>query len=559
MAARNNHLNSKGLAGIDRRDFLKYAAAVSAAAGITAALSACSSPSGQPTPASGSLGSSSGPPTSSSAPAGGAAKPEGQINCSLAFALASGFDPMNASDAVATCVNQHIFEALVDLDPVTREPYLALAAAEPTSSADGLTWTVAIREGAKFSDGTDLTAEDVAWSFMRCIDPANDALMASFVPFLDSASATDAKTVEFKLKEPFSLFPERISVVKIVPKAKTADAAASKTFDSAPIGSGPFKIDSVNETTGVVVSFNQNYNGPRPARVATVNFRTTQDNQARLNDLRGGQSLAVEAVPYLDVATLEGGEYQVDTQQAFNCLFLMFNCAAKPFDDKRVRQALFYAIDTEKVIATALQGYGSAATSYLYETNPNYQRASTVYGYDPDKARSLLQEAGVTDLSFEFVTTSVGFIADCAPVIVSSWKDIGVNATLNTTSGVYANIVPQDSFRVLAASGDPTIYGTDADLLLRWYYYGATWPTDRMRWTTPSAKQCADLLDEAAEQPADQQKATWKQIFDLVADEVPLYPVLHTQNVTGSSPEKLDGFKGAPTTGLYFLNVGRKG
>ena len=289
MAARKRHLDPQGLVGIDRRNFLKYAAAVSAAAGITAALSACSSPSGQPTPASsGSPESSSGSPTSSSATSGGVEKPEGHIDCSLAFALASGFDPMSASDAVATCVNQHIFEALVDLDPVTRKPYLALAAAEPTSSADGLTWTVAIREGAKFSDGTDVTAEDVAWSFMRCIDPANDALMAGFVPFLDSASATDPKTVEFKLKEPFSLFPERISVIKIVPKAKTTDAAASKAFDSAPIGTGPFKIDSVNETTGVVVSFNENYNGPRPARVATVNFRTTQDNQARLNDLRGG-------------------------------------------------------------------------------------------------------------------------------------------------------------------------------------------------------------------------------------------------------------------------------
>lgn len=319
-------------------------------------------------------------------------------------------------------------------------------------------------------------------------------------------------------------------------------------------------MTSADATAGVVMGVNASYNGPKPAKVTKITLHTNPDNNARLNDLQGGQSQAIEAVPYLDVSAVDG-QFQVDKESAFNLLFLMFNCTAKPFDDKRVRQALFYAIDTDKVIKTALQGYGTAATSYLNEGNAGYQKASTVYAYDPVKAKSLLAAAGVPNLSFELVTTDTGFIKDSAPVIIDSWKQIGINATLNTSpsSAVYGKLVPADTFRVLAASGDPSVYGPDVDLLLRWYYYGNTWAKARMRWTTPAAAQCADLLDKAAATSGDAQKTLWKQILDLVAEDVPLYAVYHTKTITGSDPKKLENFHGASTTGLYFLGVSRKG
>lgn len=531
-------LDPSGLKGLDRRAFLRYTGMLGAASAITASLGAC-----------GSSGSGSASGNGSGA--------KGTIEATLAFTLSSGFDPRNASSAVATAVNQHVFEGLVDLDPITRAPYLALAKEQPKPSADGRTWTVTLRDGAKFSDGSPVTADDVVWSFTRAQDPK--MLMSGFITFIDKVTAKDPTTVEFTLKSPFSLFTQRISVIKIVPKAKTGDDAAAKSFDTAPVGSGPFTVQSANSTSGVVLAANAHYNGPKPAKVSKITLRTTPDNSARLNDLQGGQSQAVEAVPYLDVASVDK-TYQVDKKQAFNMLFLMFNCSAAPFNDKRVRQALFYAIDTKRVIDTALQGYGTPATSYVDEGNANYQKAATVYDYNPDKAKSLLAEAGVSNLSFDLLTTDTGFIKDAAPVIVDSWKKIGVNATLNTnpSSAIYGKLVPADNFRVLAASGDPTVFGPDVDLLLRWFYYGKVWPTDRERWTSPAAKQCNDLIDQAAQATGAQQKALWKQIFDLVADEAPLYPVFHTKTITGSDSKALENFQGAATTGLYFLGVSRK-
>lgn len=485
------------------------------------------------------------------------------IEATLAFALSSGFDPDNASSAVATAANQHIFEGLVDLDPVTREPYLALAASDPAPSEDGLTWTVDIREDAEFSDGTPVTAEDVAHSFMRIVepeDPAAPPLMAGFISFIENVEATGDASVEFTLKEPFPLFAERIAVVKIVPQALTADAAASEAFDTEPVGSGPFKLDSASAETGLKLSRNDGYNGPRPASVETMTWNTNTDGAARISDLQGGRVQAIEAVPYLNVESLS--DFEVTEKQAFNQAFLMFNNSAAPFDDKRVRQALHYAIDKDKVIQTALNGFGTPASSYLDEGNEAYQEASTVYDFDAQKAKDLLAEAGVKDLSFELVTTDASFIKDIAPLLVEAWKEIGVTATLNTvpSSAVYGELVPSDKFRVLLASGDPSVFGPDPDLLMRWFYYGQTWPVDRMRWESPARQEVADLLDEAATTTDEAARdGLWKQVLDLVAEEAPLYPILHTKVVTAHDGDALEDFEGPATTGLYFLDAKRAG
>lgn len=486
------------------------------------------------------------------------------IEATMAFTLSSGFDPDNASSAVATAANQHIFEGLVDLDPITREPYLALAKSEPQPSEDGRTWTVELRDGAKFSDGSDVTAEDVAHSFMRIIepdDPAAPPLMTGFISFIDSVEAVDDTTVEFALKQPFPLFAERIAVIKIVPKALTADAADSEEFDTAPVGSGPYKLDKASAETGLKLSKNENYNGPLPATAETMTWNTNTDGAARIADLQGGRVQAIEAVPYLNVDSLEG-EFEVDAKQAFNQAFLMFNNSAAPFDDKRVRQALHYAIDKDQVIQTALNGFGTPATSYLDQGNPAYEEASTVYDYDVEKAKQLLADAGVEDLSFELVTTDTSFIKDIAPLLIEAWKEIGVNATLNTvpSTAVYGELVPSDDFRVLLASGDPSVFGPDPDLLMRWFYYGQTWPVDRMRWDAPERQQVADLLDEASQtEDETQRNALWKQVLDIVAEEAPLYPILHTKTVTAYNGDSPEGFEGPATTGLYFLEAERAG
>jgi peptide/nickel transport system substrate-binding protein len=522
--------------GLHRRDFLRYTGMLGAAATITAGLAACGGPS--------STGS------------GGSGGDGDTIQAALAYALSGGFDPMTASSAVATAANLHVLESLVDLDPITRQPYNALAKEDP-AEVDDTTYRVTLRDGAKFHDGSEVTADDVVFSFERVLDPENASLFVQFLPFLDGVKKVDAATVEFKLKYPFALFAERLSVVKVVPKK--AVEADQKKFDALPVGSGPFKLTSASATDGLTFAKAGTYNGPRPAKAAKMTWLLLAEPSTRVSALQSGRAQAIEAVPYLNAGELSK-KAAVESVQSFGLLFLMFNCERKPFDDVRVRQALHYALDTDKLIETALLGNAAAATSFLPAGHPDYVKASTVYGHDPAKARKLLSDAGVSGLKVELVTTDTDFVKDCAPLIKQSWDAIGVATTLNVgqSGGQYANRIDTGKFQVMAAPGDPSVFGNDCDLLMRWFYVG-TWPETRSRNAgTAEAKKVVGLLDEAARQAdAAARKELWQQAIDIVAEQAALYPIFHRKLVTGWRREALPGFRPMSTTGLSFMDVGR--
>ncbi|WP_433247763.1 ABC transporter substrate-binding protein [Actinomadura nitritigenes] len=522
--------------GLHRRDFLRYTGLLGAAAAITAGVSACGGPS--------STGS------------GGSGGSKDTIQAALAYALSGGFDPMTSSSAVAVAANFHVLESLVDLDPVTRQPYNALAKAAP-EKVDDTTYRVAIRDGATFHDGSKVTADDVVFSFERVLDPKNASLFVQFLPFLDKVRKVDDTTVEFRLKYAFALFSERLAVVRIVPKKIVQ--ADQKKFDALPVGSGPFRLTAASATAGLSFAKFDAYNGPRPAKVAKMTWLLLADPSARVTALQSGRVQAIEAVPYLNAAELRKAA-SVEAVQSFGLLFLMFNCKVKPFDDVRVRQALHYALDTDKLIKTALLGNAAAATSFLPAGHPDYVKAATVYGYDPDKAKQLLREAGVSGLKVELITTDTDFVKDCAPLIKQSWDAVGVATTLNVgqSGGQYANRVDTGKYQVMAAPGDPSVFGNDADLLMRWFYVG-TWPEHRSyNAGTPEAKKVVDLLDRAAREadPA-ARKTLWSQAIDVVAEQAALYPIFHRKLDTGWKGQALPGFRPMATTGLSFLNVGR--
>lgn len=523
---------------VDRRGFLRMVGAVSAATAITGSLAACGGPSS-------TTGSSGG---------GSAPNADGVIEAGISYALSTGFDPMTSSGATPVAANMHVFEGLVDLDPVTRQPYPALAGAMP-QQVDATTYRATLREGATFHDNSPVTADDVVFSFTRILDPANASLLVQFLPFLHSVRAVDPSTVEFELAYPFPLFQTRISVVKIVPKKIVQ--ADEKAFDAKPVGSGPWRLTEATRQDKITFRRWDAYNGPRPARAAAMNWRLISDNTARVSAMVSGRVEAIEDVPYVDVASLKG---KVSTQSvlSFGNLFLMFNHARKPFDDKRVRQALHYALDVDRIVTTAMYGQGIASTSYLQPSHPDYHRAATVYSHDPGKAKALLAEAGATGLSVTLLTTNTGWVSDIAPVIKESWDAIGVHTRLDVgeSSGQYAK-VDAGSFQVMAAPGDPSVFGNDVDLLLRWFFGAGVWTTKRFRWAgSPADLQVRGLLDQAA-RASDQSTRSrlWGQAIDVIADQAVLYPIVHRKLPTAWNPGKLTGFKPLPTTGLSFLGV----
>ncbi len=523
-----------------RRNFLKLSGAVGAAAAFTATLSAC-----------GGAASTTTGSTANTA----AINKDLIIEAGISYALSTGFDPLSSSGATPMAANLHIFEGLIELHPATRQPYNALAATDPKKVND-TTYQVTIRDGAKFHDGSPVTTEDVAFSFMRVIDPANKSLFSQFIPFIQDVKPLDAKTVEFTLKYAFPGFGPRISVVKIVPKALATDL---KAFDAAPVGSGPYKLVSAVKDDKIVFEAFADYNGPKPALAKGMTWLLLSDAAARVTAVQSGRVQAIEDVPYLDVDGLKS-KVKVESVQSFGLLFLMFNCAKAPFDNKLVRQALHFGMDKESIIKKALFGNAKAATSYFQEGHPDYVKAKNVYGFDTSKAEDLLKQAGVNTLEFELLTTDTAWVKDVAPLILESWNKIpGVRVTVKSlqSGAMYSDRVGKGDFSVVAAPGDPSVFGNDADLLLSWFYSGATWMDKRAFWTTPERTKLQELMNKGSQASGDEAKKIVGEIVDMVSDEVPLYPVFHRQLPSAWDEKKLNGFQPLPTTGLSFIDVGR--
>lgn len=482
--------------------------------------------------------------------------PDATIQVAIAYGLSGTFDPLNASGAVTQAANWHVLEGLVDLDPASRKPYAALAAEMPKSD-DGLSYTIKLREGAVFHNGAPVTAEDVVFSFTRVLDPESKSLFRSFVSFIDKVEAVSADTVKITTKFPFSLFNERLGSVKIVPKAAVqADADA---YGKLPIGSGPYSLVSAVPEAQILFSRFDAYNGPRPALAKEMVWNLIADPTARVNALTSGTVMAIEDVPYIDVDTVAAAS-TLEKAQSFGLLFAMFNTSAKPFDDVRVRQAFFYALNMDKIVGTGMLDNATAATSFLPATHPNYNQASTVYTYNPEKAKSLLAEAGTPKLDITLMSTDHGWVKDVAPIVKESLDAVGFNTTLDIgQSGGQYTKVDAGNMQVMIAPGDPSVFGNDPDILMQWWYGDNIWPSTRYQWSG-SAKygEFTGLLNDAQRLTGSEQQEKWNKAFDLLSEEVPLYPLFHRQLPTAWHADQLEGFAPVPTTGMSFLGVGVK-
>ncbi|WP_324681459.1 ABC transporter substrate-binding protein [Bibersteinia trehalosi] len=502
---------------------------------------------------SGTLGTFS--PNAFAAPVAGST-----IEAGIAYPISTGFDPLTSSGASSLAANLHIFEGLVDLHPATRQPYLALAAKEP-EQIDDTTWRIELREGAIFHNGNAVTTEDVVYSFERVLDPAQASLFAQFIPFIESVKAIDDKVVEFKLKYPFALFKERLTIVKIVPKA-LIEANGQQAFDAHPVGTGPYKFISAVKDDRIVFEAFDKYNGIYPATVEKMTWFLLSDDAARVTAQESGRVQAIESVPYLDAERLKR-KGVVDSVQSFGLMFLMFNCQKAPFDNVKVRQALHYGMDTQKLIDIVFLGNAKAASSYVQETHPDYVKAESQYDYDKEKAAALLKEAGIEKLEFELLATDHSWIKECAPLILESWNAIpGVKVTLKhlQSGALYGAHVDKGAYEVVIAPGDPSVFGNDLDLLLSWWYRGDVWPKKRFGWAgTAEYAEVQELLDAAVRAKSKEEaKEAWTKAINIIAREVPLYPIVHRKLPTAWNDKVLDGFQSLPTTGMSFLGVSRK-
>lgn len=467
-------------------------------------------------------------------------------------------NPIGTSSGVFLAAGWHVFEGLYELNMHTYRAECGLAADAPVQ-IDDLEYEVTLREDTVFSDGSPLTSADVVNAFER---NGESDLYGAFLSFITAVSAPDERTVRFKLNAPMgSVLQERLALVRVFPATLTDEELASK-----PVGSGPWCYETISAADGGRISFtaNHRYTGPWPATCERMEWSVLLDDTRRTDELIDKDVMVMEAAPVVRAEELADAGATVEWVPGFNLPFLMFNCEKPPFDDVRVRQALLYAIDVDSLIGTYMAGHARAATSLLPDYFRHYHRAATVYSYDPEKARKLLAEAGVDELALT-LRANDNWVSTLAPAIAEDWKAVGVTAevVLLDTTALFADLSTEPEpgtllpFDVVLSPGDPSCFGNDADLIISWWYGDNVWTRARSRWaTTPAFAEVAELLAEARSKTSeDEQQPLWNQCFDIIAAEVPLYPLFHRETATAWWTAQLDDYDPISATGLNFLGT----
>ncbi len=303
----------------------------------------------------------------------------------------TSLDPHQGKETPAVEVTCQIFDTLVVVNPETNE--IEPQIAESWEQVDELTYVFKIRQGIKFHDGSDLTAEDVKFSLDRAI---NSAAVSYIVDFIDTVTVDDEYTVTVKTKAPYAPALRNLAIpfAAIVPKAVVeADEAA---FILNPVGSGPYQFVEWKQNDHVTLKAFDDYYAGKPATENLI-MKVIPETSQRSIALETGEIDLAYDMAVNDVAKLKDStELTVYEIPSLTCWYISMNMNKEPFNNPLVREALSYAIDRQLIIDTINAGSGQPADAIIAPGVFGYY-STGVREYDPEKAKELLAEAGYPD------------------------------------------------------------------------------------------------------------------------------------------------------------------
>ena len=535
------------------------------------------------TPASGST------PTSGStvSTASAVSTPPGKANGTLVFGASADpvvLDGAYVSDGESLRVIHEIFETLVTTAPGGTE-IAPLLADKWASSADGLSWTFDLHKGVKFHDGTDFNAAAVCYNFDRWYKFTGVAQSAAvsyywgtvFGGFSDgktpslykSCQAKDANTAVIDLTAPSAAFLSGLAVpafsiaspdaLKKCEADKVGGSADAPTFDGTfgtahPIGTGAFKFDSWAPGDKLTVVRNDAYWGAK-ALLDKVIFKPIADGPARRTALETGEIQGYDLVDPADTKALTDGGFQLLQRPAFNVGYVGFNQTKPPLDNLKIRQAIAYALNREALVKAKYPAGSEVAKEFMPPSLFGYSKDVTDYKYDPEKAKALIKESGVTNLTLEFYYPSevsrpympdptANFEAFKADLEAVGFKVVPKTAPwrggyLDDVNGGNAQIY------LLGWTGD---YG-DPD-----NFIGTFFRTKQPVWGFDN-KQVFDALTKARDtQDIKTRTKLYEDANKLIMDFLPGVPYVHTEPALAFAPG-ITGYVPSPVSIESFASV----
>ena len=496
-------------------------------------------------------------------------------------------DPAMASDGETFRIARQQFEGLISTKPGTTE-LEPLLATEWSASKDGKSFTFTLREGVKFSDGTEFNAEAVCANFDRWYNwtGVNQSENISYYygklfrgfktgktgGIYDSCTAASSTEVTIKLTKPFASFVQAMTLPAFSMQSPTAlekynaddtqgtedDPRFSAYATEHPTGTGPFVFEKWDRDQQVILKRNDAYWGDK-AKVDKVIIRTISDPKARTQELQAGTIDGYDLVGPADVQPLKDAGFQIQNRPAFNILYLGMNQKNKALAKIKVREAIAHAIDKQAVVKSSLPDGSITATQFMPDLVEGYNDQIQDPDYNVDEAKKLLAEAGESDLVLKFAyPTGVSrpympSPEDTFAVIKSQLEKAGIKITPVAAkwSPDYLDMIQGDAG---SSKHDIHLLGWTGDYNDPDNFVGVFFGTKSSEWGFDNPALFKALADARELPTREQQVPAYKQINADIAKFVPGIPLAHPAPSLAFA-KGVEGYVASPVQDEVWNNV----
>ena len=473
------------------------------------------------------------------------------------------WNPWYYNEIVANSIQRHVFDSLVDVDNDLQ--LIPSLATEWSTSDGGATWDFTLREGVTFSNGSPFTADDVIYSFERCIALAKG--WADATATIAEVQKVDDYHVKFVTTGVDAILPASVKNIMILDKETTENLDDAALDDPANVvGTSRYKLVEYIRDDHTTLALNESYWGEAP-EAETVIFRSIPNDGTRTASLMGQEVDMITNVPVTDVATLEGQDFlHVVSMPSIGVMFynmaqtegdpskdseypLVSPDGSNPLRLRDVRLAMAMAINVDELIEQVMNGYAIPAPTCVPEGFNGYNPNIEPYPYDPEGAEELLDDAGYPrqDDGYRFEITidctNDRYINDAATATaIAAYLDkVGIKCNVNAMSrSVFFNYISvnddldtshfyQSGWSELSGESvllaRDLVYGNTIDGRVKENYGGA----NRGFYNNPEVNA---LIDEAmATSDYDARDAIMQEVWQIIYDDVAIYTTYFTSDV----------------------------